>query len=163
MNLNLNDREKTIAIAAGVGLAGLAIVNGAYRSGFNAGLSQSGNPRAHYGDGFDFFPPFPLILIGVIGFFWWRRRQAHNGHGGGHGGGPGSGGRGPGGKPGGGPPRFFDDWHRRAHESQWEAPRPASPTAPADPAQAAQPADPSRDSAPPPATETANPGPPTYV
>ena len=157
--MNLTDREtKIVAIAVGGGLAALAILNGVYRSGFNAGLAQSGNPRAHYGDGFDFFPPFPLILIGVVAFFWWRRRQAHHGHGGG----PGSGGRGPGGRPGGGPPRFFDDWHRRAHESQWEAPRSADPSTPAAPAQAAQP-DPSHDPTTPPTTQTANPSPPAYV
>lgn len=103
----MNERElKIFGIAAGAGLLGIVIVNQVYQSGFNAGLAQSGNPVAvaHHGGGFF---PFPLLLIaGVVLFVVWRKRMMG-------GNGPGSVGRGPG---GGGPPRLFEEWHRRAHE-----------------------------------------------
>ena len=102
----MNEREMKVAgIVAGAGLLGLLILNGTYEAGVRAGLAQSGNPAAHHADGFF---PFPLLLIiGVVLFIGWRRRWFG-------GNGPGSVGRGPG---GGGPPRFFEEWHRRAHES----------------------------------------------
>ncbi len=103
----MNERElKIVGIAAGAGLLGIVIVNQVYQSGFNAGLAQSGNPTAvaYHRDG---FIPFPLLLIaGVVLFVIWRKRTMG-------GNGPGSFGRGPG---SGGPPRMFEEWHRRAHE-----------------------------------------------
>ena len=174
--MNLTDRERTIAIAAGAGLVGIFIVNGAYRSGFNAGLAQSGDSRGYHDAGFDFFPPLPLILLGVIAFIWWRRRQSRPGQGpgpsidhAGPGPGPGAGiGRGPSGGGGGskssvGPARLFEDWHRRAHEADWEAPAARSTpaaSAPSEPARSA-----SAPESPTEVTPTASPGggPPTYV
>ena len=106
----MNERDvKKIAIVAGLGLLGLAILNQAYRAGVAAGLAYSGNPRAidHvHGFGFFPFPPFLLIIGGVLLFMAWRRRWIGNGNGT------------PGGGPGAGrPPRLFEEWHRRAHEA----------------------------------------------
>ena len=107
----MNDREMKVAgIVAGAGLLGVLVVNGAYQAGVRAGLAQSGNPAAvaHHGDGFF---PFPLLLIvGAVLFIGWRKRW-FNGNG------PGGSGRGP----GGGPPRIFEEWHRRAHEAETPA------------------------------------------
>ena len=103
----VNDREKKVAgIVAGAGLLGLLVMNAVYDAGVRAGLAQSGNPAAvaHHGDGFF---PFPLLLIGgVVLFIAWRKRWFN-----------GNGPRSIGGGPGGGPPHFFEEWHRRAHEA----------------------------------------------
>jgi hypothetical protein len=118
----VNDKDlKKIGIIAGVGLLGLAVVNGIYQAGFNAGIARGDNPSAvalHRDHGFFPFPPFLVLIGGVLLFVAWRRRWIGNGNG------PGSGGRGPG---GGGPPRFFEEWHRRAHEAAAEPPPPATP------------------------------------
>ena len=109
----MNDREvKKIGIIVGVGLLGLAIVNGIYQAGFNAGLARGGNPSAvalHRDFGFFPFPPFLFLIAGVLLFVAWRRRWIGNG--------AGPHGRGPG-----GPPRLFEEWHRRAHEAAVEPP-----------------------------------------
>jgi len=105
----MNEREiKGIGIVVGVGLLGMAVLNGVYRSGVEAGLARSGNPAAFAHDGFGGFgfPPFPLLLIGAVAFFVWRRRGA--------GGGPAGPSRGPG---GGRPPRLIQEFHQRLHES----------------------------------------------
>ena len=116
----MNDREvKKIGIVVGVGLLGLAILNGIYQAGFNAGLARGSNPSAvalHRDFGFFPFPPFLLLIGGVLLFVAWRRRWIGNG---------GPHGRGPG-----GPPRLFEDWHRRAHEAAVEPPAPAPQTPP---------------------------------
>ena len=121
----VNDPElKKVGIWVGAGLVGVAILNSVYQAGVAAGVGRSGGYVDHDGGLF----PFPLLLIGgLVYFFWWRRR------GGGHGGPNGRGFR-----PGvGAPPRFFEEWHRRAHEAMppsAAAPRPpATPTYPAAP------------------------------
>ena len=120
----MNDRDiKKIAIVVGLILLGLAILNNAYRAGLAAGLVHSGRATAvapvdgYHGFGFFPFPPFLLILAGVVLFLMWRRRWAADGNG--------TPGRGPG---GGRPPRIFEEWHRRAHEADV-----AATTAPATP------------------------------
>ena len=110
----MSDRDfKRLVIGIGLGFLGLAIVNSIYRAGFAAGVGQDGGAAGtHYG-GFGFFPFPPLLLIGLglFLFFAWRRRWDGNG--------PGAFGRGPGGRP----PRFFEEWHRRAHEAGTEGRR----------------------------------------
>jgi hypothetical protein len=116
----MNDREiKGLAIVGGAVLLGFALLNGVYQAGVNAGLARDGDYDRGWGLGCF---PFPLLLIGgVILFLVWRRR-------GGFGGPGGPGGFGPG---GGGPPRFFEEWHRKAHEAGPAAPpTPAPPQAP---------------------------------
>jgi hypothetical protein len=141
-------QNRRIAIIAGAGLLGFFILNGVYQAGVNAGLSGDRN----WGHGPGFFPPFPLILLGILVYIGWKRRWFGGGPSGP--GGPG----GPGGRgPGGGPPRFFEEWHRRAHEAGREQP-PAPPASQAAPGNPWTPAPP----APPPADASgANPTPPT--
>ncbi len=106
----MNEREiKGIGIVVGLSLVGMAILNGVYRAGVAAGLAQSGQGTAlHPGHGFGFFPfpPFLLLVAGVVLFVVWRRRSAGDG--------PGPSGHGPG---GGRPPQILEEWHRRAHEA----------------------------------------------
>ena len=120
---------KKIAIAVGAGLLGISILNSVYQAGLSAGLAGSGRGVV-VDHGFFPFPPF-LLIVGGLFFLAWRKRWI--GHGNGHGHGPGSRGRGPG--PG-GPPRFFEEWHRQAHEAD---PRPVTPVTPAAPATPAAP------------------------
>lgn len=117
----MNEREiKGVGIVVGLGLLGMVILNGAYRAGFAAGFAQGGNPTGvvPHGGGFFPFPPFLLLIVGVVLFVAWRRR--------GIGSGPGSSGRGP----GGGPPKMFEEWHRRAHQADAaeSAPPQSAPT-----------------------------------
>ena len=107
----MNEREiKGVGIIVGLGLVGMAILNGVYRAGFSAGLAQSGQGGAsvsvHPGYGFFPFPPILLIIGGIFLFVMWRRRWSGNGSG------PAA--HGPG---GGRPPRLFEEWHRRAHDA----------------------------------------------
>lgn len=106
----MNEQEiKRIGIVVGLSLVGMAILNGAYRAGFAAGLAQSGQGTAvvpgHGGFGFFPFPPMLLLVAGVILFVVWHRRWSGDG--------PAPSGHGPGGRP----PRIFEEWHRRAHEA----------------------------------------------
>jgi hypothetical protein len=93
----------------------------AYNLGFSQGLAQhvaAPPPGAYYPWhpwGFGFFPIFFFILFWFFALrllFWgvagrgWRYGRGW-GHGYGYG-------------PGGGPPPFFDEWHRRAHERDRE-------------------------------------------
>lgn len=121
----MNERDgKRVLIIGGAVLLGIAVVNNAYQAGLSAGLVGSGRvtgvARVHGYDGFGIFPPFPLIVIGLFLFLAWRRGWIGGGprNGNGHGNGPdrGFGSR---------PPRFFEEWHRRAHEAE------AAPAAPA--------------------------------
>lgn len=136
----VNDPElKRVGIVVGAGLVGVAILNSVYQAGVAAGIGRDGRSVDHDGGLF----PFPLLLVGgLVYFFYWRRR---GGRGPGNGNGLGSGSRFGGGAAGlgrgaSGPPRFFEEWHRRAHEAEgtapqapWtavpEAPRPATPDA----------------------------------
>ncbi len=119
METLMNEREiKGIGIIVGLGLVGMAILNGAYRAGFAAGLAQSGQGTGgvpgHGEFGFFPFPPMLLLVLGVVLFVMWRRRWAGNG--------PGPSSHGPG---SGQLPRLFEEWHRRAHEaSATEPPAP---------------------------------------
>lgn len=113
----MNDPElRKVGIFVGAGLIGIAILNSVYQAGVSAGIGRDGRYVDHDGGLF----PFPLLLIGgVVFFLYWRRRNGHGG-GGGTGGGRGQvneySGRGFGRGPA-GPPRFFEEWHRRAHEN----------------------------------------------
>lgn len=123
---------KKILIVGGAVLLGFAILNGIYQAGLEAGLRSGGRGdfERWHGSGYGGFPLFPLLLIGGILFFVGSRRGWFNGLNGG----PGSGGSG---RPG-GPPRLFEEWHRRAHEAEGTtvparvngATGPASPPAP---------------------------------
>ncbi|CAA9582091.1 MAG: hypothetical protein AVDCRST_MAG19-4143 [uncultured Thermomicrobiales bacterium] len=136
----MNDPEtKRFVYIGGAILLGLAVVNQIYEAGVNAGL-RAANPGMGGYDG-DGFVPFPLLILGFIGFLVYRRRAKRNGAGGlgsgrGHGHGPGFGHGG--GFGGGRPPRLFEEWHRRAHEAAPVTPvngsAPATPPAPAAPA-----------------------------
>lgn len=92
----MNDQEfKRIAIIAGIGILGIWVLG--------------------------HVPPGPIIVLGVLGFIAWRKGWLGfgNGHGNGNGPGPGAG-IGPGwhrpSRSHRQPPRFFAEWHRRAHE-----------------------------------------------
>lgn len=98
----MNDQEfKRIAIIAGIGVLGIWTLT--------------------------HVPPGPIIVFGVLGFIAWRKNWLGFGNGHGIGNGPGRGyGPGPGWqrpsrshRP---PPRFFEEWHRRAHEADIEPP-----------------------------------------
>jgi len=110
----VDDRDiKRIGIVAGVGLVVFLILSQAYQAGVATGLARDGDGRGIDGPGFFPFPPFLLLIGGAVLFVVWRRRWAGDGSDG-HG-------RGPGGRP----PRIFEEWHRRAHESEAQQP-PAS-------------------------------------
>jgi len=138
----MNDPDtKRLVYVGGGALFVFLIVNQIYDAGFDAGMRAAG--RGGYGDGDGFFP-FPLLIIGFLAFVWFRRRAKRNGpgslgpgNGHAHGHAPWQtprGGFGPG-FGGGRPPRFFEEWHRRAHEAAPVPPtRPVDPAAPVDPA-----------------------------
>lgn len=102
----MDERDvKRLAIAGGVGLFVFWVLNSAYNAGLSAGLASDGEGGYGVRHGFFPFPPFLLIFGGIALFIYLKRR--------GHIGGPGPSDRGRG---RGGPPRFFEDWHRQAHQ-----------------------------------------------
>lgn len=126
----VNDPElKRVGIFVGAGLVGVAILNSVYQAGVAAGIGRDGRYVDHDGGLF----PFPLLLIGGLVYFLYRRRRGGSGPGNGHGlgGGPRFGGGAAGlGRGASGPPRFFEEWHRRAHEAEGTAPQASTPRAP---------------------------------
>ena len=114
----MNEREiKGLGILLGVGALAMLVIGQAYQAGVAAGLARGVDGTRGYvgGHGFFPFPPFLLIIGGVVLFVVWKRRWAGDGNG--------HPGRGPG---GGRPPRLFEEWHRRAHEAGAEPERPAT-------------------------------------
>ena len=107
----MDDRDmKRIGIVAGLGLLAFLVLSQAYQAGVATGLARDGDGTVvgpHGGFGFFPFPPLLLLVVGGLVFLAWRRRWI--------GGGPGSTGRGPG---SGGPPRMFEEWHRKSHEAE---------------------------------------------
>lgn len=121
-----NGGGKRWILIGGAVLLGIAVVNNAYEAGLRAGLAAGGRGPIGDIDGWGYipFPPLPLILLGLLAFWAYRRgafgtprrdRGSQNGHGHGHGLDQYGRGRGFG---SGQPPQFVIDWHRRLHEAE---------------------------------------------